>query len=327
MNKLTKLDVAGLRIGDHVRKIEGPWLQHGFWRRSFRIRDQQTLDELRASGVQYVWIDPERDADSQPADSDDRAQDVTLGDAAPTNPDVVPASGQPESMSAASDAEASAPAEAVDEAMVFEISKGPQPEPPCDAGAAPEPAAQPRIQAVNDSPATSEPLAEQPSARPPKPAPPGRMDPHALPSRQGQSRLHRKDRPSPPSERDWQRAQRICSMAKRVVTRIFDDACNGRQVDTESVMPVVDSVIESVADQPGTLTSLARLKQQDQYTFMHSVAVCGLMTTLGFELGLDDAAVREAATAGLVHDIGKMLVPMDILNKPGRLSAEEFASI
>jgi HD-GYP domain-containing protein (c-di-GMP phosphodiesterase class II) len=60
---------------------------------------------------------------------------------------------------------------------------------------------------------------------------------------------------------------------------------------------------------------------------MHSVAVCALMVGLGRSLGLDDAACREAGLAGLLHDLGKTAIPLDILNKPGRLSEEEFAQV
>ncbi|MEZ5649671.1 MAG: HD-GYP domain-containing protein [Burkholderiaceae bacterium] len=288
MNNLKKVRVADLRIGDHVRKIEGPWLEHGFWRRSFRIKDQRVLDELSASGVEHVWIgaaDPD-ESDSDAGSDDALPHDGGDASAAVAGPDSeIDATVVAES--AADESDVTFASGADDEDLLFEPVE-------------------------DDAPAER---------------PPPRLQPHATPVKQGSSRLHRPDRPSPPSERDWQRAQRVCSLAKRVVTKMFDDVRHGRAIDAEAVMPVVDSVIENVSEQPGTLTSLARLKHQDQYTFMHSVAVCGLMTTLGLELGLDDEAVREAAIAGLVHDIGKMLVPQEILNKPGKLTPEEFQAI
>jgi HD-GYP domain-containing protein (c-di-GMP phosphodiesterase class II) len=57
---------------------------------------------------------------------------------------------------------------------------------------------------------------------------------------------------------------------------------------------------------------------------MHSVAVCALMVALGRELGMDEAECRNAGTAGLLHDVGKALMPLDILNKPGKLTDDEF---
>jgi HD-GYP domain-containing protein (c-di-GMP phosphodiesterase class II) len=57
---------------------------------------------------------------------------------------------------------------------------------------------------------------------------------------------------------------------------------------------------------------------------MHSVAVCALMVALARELGMDAPACREAGLAGLLHDVGKALMPLDVLNKPGKLSEAEF---
>jgi HD-GYP domain-containing protein (c-di-GMP phosphodiesterase class II) len=60
---------------------------------------------------------------------------------------------------------------------------------------------------------------------------------------------------------------------------------------------------------------------------MHSVAVCALMVALAKQLGLDDEQTRSAGIAGLLHDLGKALMPMDVLNKPGKLTDEEFTII
>jgi HD-GYP domain-containing protein (c-di-GMP phosphodiesterase class II) len=71
--------------------------------------------------------------------------------------------------------------------------------------------------------------------------------------------------------------------------------------------------------------SRARLKDKDNYTYMHSVAVCGLMVSLGRQLGMSDAEQREAGLAGLLHDVGKMQMPLEVLNKPGALTDAEFS--
>ena len=78
---------------------------------------------------------------------------------------------------------------------------------------------------------------------------------------------------------------------------------------------------------PGALVSLARLKSADDYTYLHSVAVCALMIALARQLGLSEADTREAGMAGLLHDIGKAVMPMDVLNKPGKLTDDEFRII
>ena len=60
---------------------------------------------------------------------------------------------------------------------------------------------------------------------------------------------------------------------------------------------------------------------------MHSVAVCALMVALANRLNMDDKETRDAGMAGLLHDLGKATMPMEVLNKPGKLTDEEFRII
>jgi len=108
---------------------------------------------------------------------------------------------------------------------------------------------------------------------------------------------------------------------------MFREARLGHAVDAESCLPLVEEISTSVARNPGALVSLARLKSQDEYTYMHSVAVCALMVALGREVGMDDDACRSAGLAGLMHDLGKAAMPLEVLNKPGKLTDDEFAII
>jgi HD-GYP domain-containing protein (c-di-GMP phosphodiesterase class II) len=128
-------------------------------------------------------------------------------------------------------------------------------------------------------------------------------------------------------EQQLGRARKLVQQSREQVTAMFNDARLGRALDVQSGREVVGEIAGSVIDSPGTLVSLVRLKTADQYTYLHSVAVCALMVSLGHRLGLDEAAVREAGLAGLMHDLGKALMPMDVLNKPGKLTDAEFAII
>jgi putative nucleotidyltransferase with HDIG domain len=119
----------------------------------------------------------------------------------------------------------------------------------------------------------------------------------------------------------------VCLRARQAVTSMFNDARLGRAISSEASVAVVEEIAASVIRHPDALISLARLKTADEYTYMHSVAVCGLMVALARQIGLSDAVVLEAGTAGLLHDIGKMAIPIDILNKPGKLTDDEFAIV
>lgn len=124
-----------------------------------------------------------------------------------------------------------------------------------------------------------------------------------------------------------ERAVQICAHAKQAVTSMFNEARMGKALSGNDALEVVEEISHSVARNPGALISLARLKNKDDYTYMHSVAVCALMVSLARQLQLDAEQVRMAGLAGLVHDIGKMMIPMEIINKPGKLTNEEFAIV
>ena len=130
-----------------------------------------------------------------------------------------------------------------------------------------------------------------------------------------------------PAAEEFARAAKICAQSKLAVTSMFQEARMGKAVDTANAQKLVEEINDSVSRNPGALVSLARLKTADDYTYMHSVAVCALMIALSKQLGLSEQETRRAGIAGLLHDLGKMLVPMEVLNKPGKLTDEEFAII
>lgn len=226
---LKKIPVDQVRLGMHVHALDGPWLDHPFWKTRFVLEDPQDLHKLRRSSVRGCWIDTERGLDV----------------AEPVDPSVRPA----------------APAPAV-------------------------PAAARRT----DEPA------------PPTPPPPASSD----------------------LQGEMQRAADVVRQSRESVRAMFTEARLGHAVDTETCLPVVDEISRSVFRNPGALMSIARLKSADEYSYMHSVAVCALMVALARQLGLDEATCREAGLAGLLHDLGKALVPNEVLNKPGKLSNDEW---
>ena len=164
-----------------------------------------------------------------------------------------------------------------------------------------------------DVPAESEPAAADDAAS----APTG--IPQAVPGRVR----------APPTslQRERKRAAQICMESRRAVVKMFGEARMGAALSTESANEVVDDIVESVFRNGSALISLARLKTQDDYTYMHSVSVCALMVALAKQMGLDEKAMHEAGFAGLTHDIGKMAIPGVILNKPGKLTDAEFVTV
>ncbi len=130
-----------------------------------------------------------------------------------------------------------------------------------------------------------------------------------------------------PASAEYARASRICRQSKRAVSSMFREARLGKAVDTSVVKELVGEISASIMRNPTALISLARIKTADDYTYMHSVAVCALMIALAKQLGLDHEQTRSAGAAGLLHDLGKSMIPPEILNKPGKLTDREFAVI
>jgi HD-GYP domain-containing protein (c-di-GMP phosphodiesterase class II) len=123
---------------------------------------------------------------------------------------------------------------------------------------------------------------------------------------------------------EMERAARICREGKQAVISMFSEARLGKAVDSTAAKQLVEDISDSVTRNPGALISLARLKTADDYTYMHSVAVCAMMVALSKQLGLDEARTRSAGLAGLLHDLGKAFMPPKVLNKPGTLTPQEF---
>lgn len=135
------------------------------------------------------------------------------------------------------------------------------------------------------------------------------------------------ERAPTPMSAELRRAASICVRSKKAVVSLFNEARLGRAVDPASAQGLVEEISDSVTRNPGALISLARLKTADDYTYMHSVAVCALMVALAKQIGMDESATRIAGLAGLLHDLGKAAVPMEVLNKPGKLTDEEFTVV
>ena len=224
---LKKIRVDQLRLGMHLHRLEGSWINHPFWKARFVIGDATDLQRLLDCGVAECWIDSALGLDVAPVS--------VAADVAP-------------------------PADIVAPPVVTTSSRSP-----------------------------------------------GEL--------------------SRPMAAELKAAAAICQRGRQAVTAMFNEARMGHTVNAENCLPLVEEISGSVGRNPGALVSLALLKSRDDYSYMHSVAVCALMVALARQTGMDEDGCREAGLAGLMHDIGKALMPLALLNKPGKLTEAEFEII
>lgn len=128
-------------------------------------------------------------------------------------------------------------------------------------------------------------------------------------------------------EKEMEIAKKLHGKTKEAVVSMFSDVRMGKAVELEEATSMVDEIHQSMERNRNAMISLIRLKSADEYTYLHSVAVCVLMIAVGKQLGLTEEELRLAGIAGLLHDIGKMAIPSEVLDKPGKLTDEEFAIV
>ncbi|MBK1693449.1 phosphodiesterase [Chromatium weissei] len=119
-------------------------------------------------------------------------------------------------------------------------------------------------------------------------------------------------------------ARRIHQEAIGVVKTLMEDVRLGQQIDFELANPVVTKMVDSIFRNQDALLALTRIRQVGRYTFEHSVNVAVLMVSFARAMELEQALIHDIGLGALLHDIGKTLVPPEILNKPGALTDDEF---
>lgn len=125
-------------------------------------------------------------------------------------------------------------------------------------------------------------------------------------------------------EEELPQADKIEYRAREVLYDMLEDAKLGRSIRISGVRETVTEMAESVIRNPDAMVVLSQLKDADEYTALHSLRVCILALTFGRHLDFNREELNLLGVGALLHDVGKMKVPVEILNKPGRLTDKEF---
>jgi putative nucleotidyltransferase with HDIG domain len=119
-------------------------------------------------------------------------------------------------------------------------------------------------------------------------------------------------------------AETLAQAAGGVVANLFAAAEAGRPLSSDEADAGTEIILAAVSD-CGIRTWLEVIERHDQQLYQHSLSVAGYASAFGAGLGLARADQMRLARAALLHDIGKAKIPLEILNKPGRLTGAEMA--
>ncbi|MFT6984345.1 MAG: HD-GYP domain-containing protein (c-di-GMP phosphodiesterase class II) [Psychromonas sp.] len=120
------------------------------------------------------------------------------------------------------------------------------------------------------------------------------------------------------------RAKSVFDESKNIQKKVFHDAQNGAPLDLQPVRKITDEAIDLIFNNPDALACVINIRRKDEYLLEHSVAVSVLITIFAFYMQIEKETVRELAIGAFLHDVGKIKTPDQILNKPGKLTDDEF---
>jgi HD-GYP domain-containing protein (c-di-GMP phosphodiesterase class II) len=119
-------------------------------------------------------------------------------------------------------------------------------------------------------------------------------------------------------------AKEIFSESKNIQKDLFSNALSGTTVDLKPVFEVTKKTVDAIFNGPDSLACMVNIREKDEYLLEHSVAVSVYITIFAYHLKMSKKVVHHLSIGAFLHDIGKIKIPDEILNKPGKLTDEEF---
>lgn len=128
-------------------------------------------------------------------------------------------------------------------------------------------------------------------------------------------------------EQEMDKALKLYTEAKQLQSKAFTEIKSGNSIDIAPFKELASGFIDSVFRNQDALACITRMREKDTYLLEHSINVSILISIFAKHLGFDKALIEELATGALLHDIGKIQIPDKILNKPGKLTEDEYKII
>lgn len=125
-------------------------------------------------------------------------------------------------------------------------------------------------------------------------------------------------------EKEVVQTEKVYKNTRILVADFMEKIAMGGEIDTKLAKEAVADCVNSVMRCPDAMLWITQLKNKDEYTAQHSMNVCVLAIVLGRHINLSEKDLNIIGLCGMMHDMGKMLIPLELLNKPGKLELEEM---
>lgn len=119
-------------------------------------------------------------------------------------------------------------------------------------------------------------------------------------------------------------AQEIFNQSKSIQKKLFSDALSGSSLELTPVVEITNKSIDAIFNSPDSLSCMLNIREKDEYLLEHSVAVSIYISLFARYLGIERSIIEQLSIGAFLHDIGKIKIPDAILNKPGKLTDDEF---
>ncbi|WP_394754742.1 HD-GYP domain-containing protein [Crenothrix sp.] len=124
--------------------------------------------------------------------------------------------------------------------------------------------------------------------------------------------------------KEIEKTQEVYQKTSTLVKSFMDGVALGRGINVEIAKQAVAECVACVLKSPDAILWMTQLKNRDLYTAQHSMNVCLLAILLARKMGFNEEQLNQVGLCGMMHDMGKMLIPLEVLNKPGRFEPHEL---
>jgi HD-GYP domain-containing protein (c-di-GMP phosphodiesterase class II) len=325
-----------LKVGMFVADLDRPWVDTPFLLQGFLIEDEEQIAALRAH-CEYVMVDRARSTGEEYASASGapvaspvageapRRASAAVGASAEAAPRPSgPASDETAQPAARAAATASAPAY---EPRVIRLGTpgGPPIEDDRAVAHGEGEGLLGRMFSLFKGRPRREPKPKLPPIPPPPPETPQEFEARAALAPPGVAITTYMDSVS--VEDEVPRAREVVVRSSDLLDKLIEDIRIGQSFEVERVEEIVDDMVESIVRNPDALMWISRLREQDIGTYGHGLQVSVYLTAFGRHLGFPKSHLAILAQVGLLLDIGKIRLPRELLDKQGRLTAEEFEEV